>query len=285
MAAPLPAGAPLTEPLPPAAPPSSMAIYRLPTGSVHRSAASAYRGGSFLDARNSAVIAALVRHPRGDVLIDTGFGRTIDQQFQQLPLAFRMVTSYERFEPAVDQLRAFGCDVERLLILLTHAHWDHTSGLADFPTTPVLVTHEERRFIDEGGVRTVIARTASGVRYLEYDFEGGPYLGYPRSHDLYGDGAIVVVPAPGHTPGSVIVFVTLPDGKRYAFIGDLAWQREGILEREERPWVWRLAVDSDEAAVRDGLVHMSSIAARFPEIAIVPAHDGRTFAELPLLRR
>lgn len=93
------------------------------------------------------------------------------------------------------------------------------------------------------------------------------------------------MPAPGHTPGSVIVFVSLPNGKRYAFIGDLAWQREGVLEREERPWVWRLAVDSDEAGVREGLVHMSALAARFPELAIVPAHDARGFADLPLLHR
>ena len=34
---------------------------------------------------------------------------------------------------------------EGLRILLTHAHWDHVSGVADFPGVPVLVTEEERR--------------------------------------------------------------------------------------------------------------------------------------------
>ena len=260
-----------------------MALYRLPTGVVHRSAASAYRGGSFFVERNSAIIAALITHPRGDLLIDTGFGRAIAEQFKQLPIAFRAITTFERFPPVVEQLRAANHDTTKLRILLTHAHWDHTSGLADFPTTPVLVTPEERRFIEEGGARTVIARGTPGVHYEEYSFEGGPYLGFPKSHDVYGDGAIVVVPAPGHTPGSVIVFVSLPNGHRYAFIGELAWQREGVLEREERPWVWRLAVDSDEAAVRAGLVHMSALATRFPELVIVPAHDARGFGGLPLL--
>ncbi|AKT40314.1 MBL fold metallo-hydrolase [Chondromyces crocatus] len=282
--APLPAGPALAVQLPPATPPAGMTLHRLPTGFVHRRAASAYRGGSFFEERNSAVIAALIAHPRGDLLIDTGFGRDIDAQFQRLPLAFRLVTTYERALPAVEQLRAAGYEPNELRILLTHAHWDHTSGLADFPTTPVLITREERRFVDEGGVRTVVARSTSAVHYEEYDFEGGPYLGYPKSHDLYGDGAIVVVPAPGHTPGSVIVFVSLPAGKRYAFIGDLAWQREGVVEREERPWIWRLAVDSDEAKVRDGLVHLSALSAQFQEITIVPAHDARGFADLPLLQ-
>jgi glyoxylase-like metal-dependent hydrolase (beta-lactamase superfamily II) len=167
--------------------------------------------------------------------------------------------------------------------LLTHAHWDHTSGLCDFPGTPVLVTPEERSFVDSGGSRTVIARATPGVRWESYAFESGPYLGFPSSHDFYGDGSIVVVPAPGHTPGSVIVFVSLPSGKRYALLGDLAWQHEGVTLREERPWIWRKAADWDEEAVRHGLVHVAQIAAAFPAIMLLPAHDGRAFAELPLL--
>jgi transposase len=41
-----------------------------------------------------------------------------------------------------------------------------------------------------------------------------PYLGFPESHGVYGDGSIVVVPAPGHTPGGVITFVTPHNGTR-----------------------------------------------------------------------
>ncbi len=283
VASPLAEGPPCTDALPPATPPASMRLYQLPTGVVHRTAASAYRGGSMFETRNSAITAALVRHPKGDLLIDTGFGRDIGEQFARMPLPFRAITTYERTRTAREQLDAAGYDAKALRgILLTHAHWDHTSGLADFPDTPVLVTREERRFVDEGGSRTIVARTTPNVRYEEYGFEGGAYLGYPKSQDVFGDGAVVVVPAPGHPPGSVIVFVSLPDDRRYAFIGDLAWQREGVLEREERPWVWRLAVDSDEAAVRRELVHMSAIAARYPEITIVPAHDARGFASMPL---
>lgn len=93
--------------------------------------------------------------------------------------------------------------------------------------------------------------------------------------------ALSPVPAPGHTPGSVLVFVAVPGGTRYALLGDLAWQRVGVLEREERPWVWREAVDDDEAAVRRELVHVASLAAAFPDLVLVPAHDARAIAELP----
>ncbi len=263
-----------------------MALFHLPTGVTHRSAAFAYRGGSFGDARDFSMSAALVRHPKGDLLIDTGFGRTIDTQIELMPWLFRAATSYDHTRAAADRLDDAGYDRTSLRgILLTHAHWDHASGLPDFPGTPVLVTAEERRFVDEGGDLTVVARSARDVKYETYGFADTPYLGFTKSHDFYGDGSVVVVPAPGHTPGSVIVFVTLPNGKRYAFVGDLAWQREGITEREERPWLQRTLADVDPAGVREGLLKMSAIATRYPEIELVPAHDARGFAGMARLPR
>jgi glyoxylase-like metal-dependent hydrolase (beta-lactamase superfamily II) len=231
--------------------------------------------------------ATLVRHPNGDLLIDTGFGRHVNEQVRAAQsLAFRLrmsVTSYQPGRSAADQLDAAGYDRSRLrAIVLTHAHWDHVSGIPDFPGTPVWLPSEERRFIEEGGAVTSLTRGLSGVHYEEYSFEKGEYLGFPKSHDVYGDGSIVIVPAPGHTPGSVIVFLTLPSAKRFALVGDLVWQMEGLTEREEKPWVSRY-VDHDPMLLRESLLRMSAIATRFPEIIVIPAHDARGFAAMPLL--
>lgn len=46
-------------------------------------------------------------------------------------------------------------------------------------------------------------------------FEEGSHLVFFASHDVSGDGSIVIVPAFGRIPGSVIIFVTLPNGPRY----------------------------------------------------------------------
>ena len=270
--------------LPAAMPPPEMAIFHLPTGLTHRSAAFGYRGGSFFEKRDFTMSAVLVKHPKGDILIDTGFGSEIDSHFEKMPFLFRLGTSYEKETPAAVQLAKSGYDIKKLRgILLTHAHWDHVSGIPDFPNVPILITADERSFIASDSAWSAVARSFDQVIYEEYGFEDKPYLGFPKSRDLYGDGSIVIVSAPGHTPGSIIVFLAMPNGRRYAMVGDLVWQREGITKREEKPWLLRTFADSDSEKVRENILRMATIASRFPEMIIVPAHDARVYAAIPRL--
>ena len=282
-AAPLPMPQRYAGPLPSATPPKELAVFALVAGVHHTVAAYGYRGGSLFEKRDFSMAGTLVKHPKGDLLIDTGFGRNIDEQFRTLPWLFRVTTIYSLWRPAADQLRAVGYDLKSLnAILLTHSHWDHVSGLPDFPDVPVWVTPQERQFIRKSGDMD-LCKLFTGIRYEEYGFDGGPYLGFPASHDVYGDGSIVVVPAPGHTPGSVIIFVTLPTGKHYAFVGDLVWQLEGITQREERPWITRRKADTNAQGTRENLLRMIALKERLPELIIVPAHDIRAFAAMPKL--
>ena len=282
-ASPLPKPAPYTGSIPSGTPPQEMAVFSVVTGVNHRVAGFGYRGGSLFERREFSMAATLVRHPQGNLLIDTGFGRNIDRQFRGLPLVFRSITFYSLWQPAADQLGAAGYDPKSLrAILLTHSHWDHVSGLPDFPGVPVWVTPPEHEFIEKNGDMN-FCKLFTGIRYEEYGFAGGPYLGFPASHDVYGDGSIVVVPAPGHTPGSVIVFVTLPGGTRYAFVGDLVYQLEGITLREERPWLVRREADTDAGRNRENLLRMVALKERLPELIIVPAHDMRAFSHIPAL--
>jgi N-acyl homoserine lactone hydrolase len=273
--------------IPDADPPDGMELISVPTGVNHRVAAYAYRGGSILDRRDFYIGAALIKHPKGDLLVDTGFGRDIAEQFATMPRYFRAVTKYQLWKPAADQLTAAGYDLGRLkAILLTHTHWDHMSGLPDFPDLPIMVTAWDKAFFDNPSAIGRFGPPSFGAPFTQtrfhwqvFDFDSGPYLGFARSHDVHGDGSVVCVPAPGHTPGSIIVFVTLPRNVRYALVGDLVWQREGLTHRVERSWLMKLLGDTDPEGTptepgQDGLGDTQH-----------PAHDRRPGPRPAGLRR
>jgi glyoxylase-like metal-dependent hydrolase (beta-lactamase superfamily II) len=129
---------------------------------------------------------------------------------------------------------------------------------------------------------TELIRSFLPVNYKQYEFKSGPYLGFPESHDFWGDGSVVIVAAPGHTPGSIVAFINLPSGKRFALLGDLVWQAEAVSIPAERPWLSRRLVRENDDQVRENIARVAAIHKRFPEIHMIPAHDDRPAASIPV---
>ncbi|HVF47106.1 MAG TPA: MBL fold metallo-hydrolase [Pyrinomonadaceae bacterium] len=268
------------ESLPAASPPAEMSISALPTGSMESTAFFAYRGGGFNDKREFTMTAYLVSHPKGDLLFDAGFGRNVDEHVAvAMPSLMRSLTTYKKGTSAAEQLRANGDALEKLAgVVLTHSHWDHVSGLDALPGVPVWVNNAETAFIAQKSPMTELIRSFLPVNYKQYEFKSSPYLGFPESHDFWGDGSVVIVPSPGHTPGSIVAFVNLPSGKRFALLGDLVWQVEGVTIPAERPWLSRRIVRENDDQVRENIARVAAIHQRFPEIHMIPAHDDRPAA-------
>jgi N-acyl homoserine lactone hydrolase len=262
--------------------PATMKVSALRAGKMYSRAALAYRGGRFGDERVFGMGSILVQHPKGTLLFDAGFGGNVDAHFRTTPWLMQATSRYEKEPTVADQLKAAGISPQRLTaVVLTHAHWDHVSGLEDLRGVPVWINQRELDFVNSGHPATALARELGTRDYRVYRFSDGPYLGFASSYDVFGDGSVVLVPAPGHTPGSIVAFIALASGQRYALIGDLAWQTEGIALPAEKPWLARRLVDDDPAAVRDLLVRLHQLQAAMPNLLIVPAHDRRVWDTLP----
>ena len=118
--------------------------------------------------------------------------------------------------------------------------------------------------------------------------ESGPYEGFSASYDLFGDGSIVGVPTPGHTPGSTSWFVNSGDGRRWLFIGDAAWNLEGVQTPSHKGWTGRLA-DDDKHTTGESLAVLHQFAKARPVksppdgigVQLVPAHDPAALSTIP----
>jgi len=118
---------PIPEHLPSATPPAELAVFALPTGVTHRVAAFAYAGGSFRDRRDFAMTGVLVKHPGGDLLIDTGFGRRIDR-----PRLIRRLADFDAAGNRANLLHMAAIHDRFPELMIVPAH--DSRGFAQMPT-------------------------------------------------------------------------------------------------------------------------------------------------------
>lgn len=230
----------------------------------------------------------VLRLPGKLVLIDAGLGEATPDDVDQAPWWFRLALG-NAARPAkglATVLRQAGFRPEDVThVLLTHAHWDHAGGLRDVPQARVVmapadadwILRESANFV-EGAMPLQFAGVAPRIERLA--FKGPPMLGFAASQDVFGDGAVVAVPTPGHTRGSTSYLVQSGDGRRWLFVGDAAWVKEGFAEPALKGRVASLVVDHDrdEAADTLGRLHAAYLA---KQARIVTAHDERTWIDLP----
>ena len=130
-----------------------------------------------------------------------------------------------------------GADID--FALPTYAHWDHACGFLDLPGLPVYLHRTEHDWVTTGSVAPIggLRDSLDGRTTIDYDLDGPPILTITRSHDLFGDGSVVLVDLAGHTPGSVGVLLHTSAG-HVLLAGDAAWhtyQVDDIRQKVELP--------------------------------------------------
>lgn len=99
-------------------------------------------------------------------------------------------------------------------VVLSHLHTDHVGGLGAFPGAEVLVSRVEWERAQglAGRLRGYLpGRWPSRLEPTLLGFEDGPVGPFAASHDLAGDGRLLAVPLPGHTPGHLALLVRADD--------------------------------------------------------------------------
>lgn len=256
--------------------PAPLRFSLVKTAEAHGQEGMVFEGGSLFKPVTINHVAVLVSHPGGNFLFDTGLGRRVDDQFgQEMSWWAKPLLAYGPVTPARDQLEAAGLPpVGR--IIESHGHWDHASGLVDFPEAEVWVTEDEGRFLAQAGPPVVLRSQIDppSIRWRIFELEDRPFASYARSLDLYGDGSAVLVPMPGHTPGSVGLFLTVASGRQYFFVGDTVWKVEAVARQAPKFWLAGWLVDHDGRATDEAVRQLHALMEANPALTIVPAHDA-----------
>ncbi len=236
-------------------------------------------GGSYTHQIDTNFSAFLVKHNDDYLLFDTGLGSKIEEQYaQDMPLWMRPFFKFDKpVVSARQQLDAAGyAPIPQVII--SHSHWDHASGVPDFPEARILASADEMRTIAQptsGAGGTWASQVAgAGIQWSPIAFAPKPYKGYAQSYDMFNDGSVVLVPMPGHTEGSMGMFVTADSGACYFFIGDVAWKVAALQMGAPKFWAASLIVDRERAQTLASVEKVREVLRQYPDLVVVPAHDA-----------
>jgi len=170
-----------------------------------------------------SIASFLVVHPRGVLLWDTGAVPDGEWTTTGAPVVHQMTLPDGQPRQVTlratlgSQLKAAGFTPREVTHLaLSHYHWDHTANANAFAGATWLVAPVEREamFVEKpaGSVRPPTyarLRTSKSVAVTAAE------------HDVFGDGAVVLKQAPGHTPGHLVLYLKLAKTGPLVLSGDL----------------------------------------------------------------
>ena len=174
----------------------------------------------------------LIEHPKGLILVDTGWHRDMspegvyDKAAQIKSLGSRVLYNVNQGQiplgEAVDeQLEAMGIKPADLdYVLLTHLDCDHANGLrAVKDAKHIIVAQEELDCARKNGFIRYKKKWWEGVdlQTIEWNGTEGPAQ---KSFDLFGDGSIKMINIPGHCDGLCAVKITREDGRYVLLFSD-----------------------------------------------------------------
>jgi len=154
---------------------------------------------------------------------------------------------------------------------ISHFHGDHTGQLSPFAGATLLIgkgdwdgitANPPMQGANAAGFKDWMGANARKVEPLTLD------------KDVWGDGTVMVIRTPGHTPGHSSLLVRLKSGNNFLLAGDAAHFRENY-ESTGVP-----AFNYDRAQTVASIERMKKIAANLNATVIIQ-HDLRDIGKLP----
>jgi N-acyl homoserine lactone hydrolase len=224
----------------------------------------------------------LLEHRQGLVLFDAGLDPAIasDPSYIESPIGRFLLHRIFRLhigpEDALDrQLSALGFRASDVhTAVFSHLHFDHVGGIAHIPQADLLVSKDEWAQLStpqpekEWILREHIELPNARWRPIEFKPTDDPRLApFGGAHDVMGDGSMILLPTPGHSPGSMSMLVRSTGKPPLLLVGDLAYEVDALLN-DRVPGV------GDAPRLRESFAKVRELRDQLPGLVILPAHDA-----------
>ena len=162
----------------------------------------------------------LIKHSQGWFLWDTGIPDAVAAMPNGLAPADPRAVTWKRPKTLATQLEQLGVKPSDIkAIAVSHTHPDHIGNVEMFPDAMLYVQKAEYEW--PGANNTPRFKPEHPVTKLEGD------------RDIFGDGSLVVLSTPGHTPGHQSLLVKLPKTGELVLSGDAVhfksnWENRGV---------------------------------------------------------
>lgn len=176
------------------------------------------------------VSAYFIEHPKGKLLVDTGWHREISPlgqynrraQIKHMGLGHFLLNQgmLPKGEAVAEQLSDRGIMLSDLdYIILTHLHTDHASGLRMLKAAKhIMVSEEELADTKKYPIRYAKSMW-DGITFETFSFQDTGVGPVGRSYDLFNDDSIELIQIPGHTSGLTAVKIN-SNGKYVLLFSD-----------------------------------------------------------------
>ncbi|MBL8546505.1 MAG: N-acyl homoserine lactonase family protein [Hyphomonadaceae bacterium] len=213
----------------------------------------------------------LIRHPDGDLIWDTGLPEAIaDMPNGLTPESFpaHFVVPV-KLTAQLAQLNLAPGDVE--FVSFSHMHSDHTGNGNLFAASTWIVDADERARMFDAEHR---ADPTDFNNYNQLENAQTRVIEGDGDYDVFGDGSVTIIQAPGHTPGHTMLLVRLPNAGPVLLAGDMYH----LAESRERRLVPTFNTDRAQTVASQGKLERisSETGAR-----VVRQHVMEDFAALP----
>ena len=201
----------------------------------------------------------LIKHDDDYMLWDTGHSMTAPNVAPKVSV----VDQLAKIDVKPDQIKYVG---------ISHYHADHTGQIDSFPKATLLIGAKEWEAITS-------PKPAQGVNFKP--FEGWikgenkvEPLPLGPDKDVFGDGSVIVLRTPGHTPGHSSLLVRLPQMGNVILSGDAVHFRENF-DSDGVP-----IFNYDRAQTLASIERLKKLVAT-QKAKLIIQHDARDVAMLP----